>query len=131
LPAHLLILKDDIIELKSNEFESRKAVLDFSIQVPNSSGTPQDPRWGVLSFNISVNNATSFVNIVVKAGGVELQRYSLTNQPMHAIQEVVIPQGGNIKAGGNVIEFEITDTPTTETGIIRISDVVLWIVTVQ
>lgn len=70
MPTHLLMLKDDIIELKSNEFESRKAVLDFSIHVPNSSGTPQDPRWGVLSFNISVSNATSSVNIVVKAGGV-------------------------------------------------------------
>jgi phage baseplate assembly protein gpV len=85
---------------------------------------PQDPRWRVLSFNISVSNATSSVNIVVKAGGVELQRYSLTNQPIHVILETVIPQGGNIKAGGNVIEFKITDTPTTETDIIKISDVV-------
>lgn len=55
----------------------------------------------------------------------------MTNQPIHVIQEAVIPQGGNIKAGGNVIEFEITDTPTTETGIVKISDVVFWFDTVQ
>ena len=61
----------------------------------------------------------------MKAGGIEQKRYSFTNQPIHAIQEVIHGQEG-IKAGSNVIEFEIVDTPMTETGIIKISDVVLY-----
>ena len=67
----------------------------------------------------------SQVNLVVKAGGIELKRYSFTNQTIHAIQEVFYGQGG-LKAGRNMIEFEIVDTPMTETGVIKISDAVVY-----
>jgi hypothetical protein len=48
------------------------------------------------------------------------------NQPIHAIQEVLGTAQGGLKAGRNVIEFEIVDTPMTETGVIKISDAVVY-----
>jgi hypothetical protein len=84
---------------------------------------------GVLSFNISISNAASQVNLVVKAGGIELKRYSFTNQTIHATQEVLSNAQVGLKPGKNVIEFEIVDTPMTETGVIRISDAVVYYAT--
>jgi hypothetical protein len=41
------------------------------------------------------------------------------------MQEVFYGQE-SLKAGRNVIEFEIVDTPMTETGVIKISDAVVY-----
>lgn len=127
VPAYLSLISDEGFELKSNEFENRKAIFDYDLYTPNEPGTntPVQPWLGVLSFNISISNAASQVNLVVKAGGIELKRYSFTNQPIHAMQEVFYGQGG-LKAGRNVIEFEIVDTPMTETGVIKISDAIVY-----
>lgn len=127
MPVYLSLISDEGFELKSNEFENRKAIHSYDLYPPNEPGTntPMQPWMGVLSFNISISNAASHVNLVVKAEGIELKRYSFTNQTIHAIQEVFYGQGG-LKPGRNVIEFEIVDTPMTETGVIKISDAVVY-----
>ena len=127
MPVYLSLISDEGFELKSNEFENRKAILGYDLYPPNEPGTntPMQLWAGVLSFNISISNAASQVNLVVKAGGIELKRYSFTNQTIHAMQEVFYGQE-SLKAGRNVIEFEIVDTPMTETGVIKISDAVVY-----
>ena len=117
-------MKDLNLKVMSLRIERQFLTFTYILQMSQA----QIPRYslqGLLSFNVSISNAVSQVNVVVKAGGIEQKRYSFTNQPIHAIQEVIHGQEG-IKAGSNVIEFEIVDTPMTETGIIKISDVVLY-----
>ena len=81
----------------------------------------------MLGFNISVTNAIApLVNLSVKINGVEMQRYSFPNQPTNSIHEAFTGPV-NLNEPTNVIEFEIVDTPTTDTAVVKISDVIMWI----
>lgn len=116
----LLIIKDDELELQADNFQKRKASIDFVV-----SGGSTGPA--VLGFNVSVTNAISpHVNISVKINGVEMQRYSFPNQPTNSIHEAFTGPV-NLNEPTNIIEFEIVDTPTTDTAVVKISDVIKWI----
>jgi hypothetical protein len=73
---------DDVIELQCNEFEKRKVSLEFN------AGLFDSIQPGVLDFNISLTNAVHSVNAAMKINGVEIQRYSLSNQAPHSTHEV-------------------------------------------
>ena len=120
MPVSLVVIQDPPVELKSSIFEERKKSIDFNINAPGE--VAQGPA--VLAFNMSVTNSTSLVNLTVKLNALELQRYSLMNQPTSAVHEVfVVPTN---PSGISTIDFEIVDTPLTELGVVRISDVVIW-----
>jgi hypothetical protein len=119
LVVYFRVVKDDAIELQCNEFEKRKASLEFSAGLFDSN------QPGVLDFNISLTNAVHSVNAAMKINGVEIQRYSLSNQAPHSTHEV-FPQS-LLKQHGSTMEFEIIDTPMSETSVLKISDIVLWL----
>jgi hypothetical protein len=116
--ARFHVIQDDPIELKSNEFEKRKVSLEFPLPFDAVSD-------GILNFNISAENVQSVVNTVVIINSIEIKRYSFSNQSVHTLQEVLSPSS-NLHATGNRVEFEIIDTLLSETGILAISDIVLW-----
>ena len=66
----------------------------------------------------------SIVNTAVKINWVEIQRYPLSEQVTHSIHEVFSVE--ILKNGRNIIEFEIVDTPLSLSGLIKISDAVVW-----
>jgi hypothetical protein len=123
MPVNLIVIQDSPIELKSSIFEERKKSIDFNINTPGQ--VAQGPA--VLSFNMSVINSTSVVNITVKLNALELQRYSLKNQPTSAVHEAFTITTN--PSDNSTIDFEIVDTPLTEPGVVRISDVVIWATT--
>lgn len=126
MPVTLTVIQDSTVELKSNVFEERKKSIEY---VLNSEPGQVISGPAVLAFNLSVVNAVSFVNVTVKINALEMQRYPLTNQPTSTVHEVfMIPTN---PSGNNTIDFEIVDTPLTEVGLVRISDVVIWATTVS
>jgi hypothetical protein len=119
-PLILKVLQDDVVELHSDNFEQRRTSFQFT--APGVGGADS-----VMAFNISVRNANGSINVSIKANGVEMQRYSFSNQPTLSIHEA-FAGGINLRENAtNIIEFEIVDTPNEETGIVRISDVVMWL----
>ncbi len=121
MPLFLIAISDLPVELKSNVFEERRRGFEFfppgtSFQYP-----------GLLAFNISTANVTSTVNLSVKINGVEIQRLSFKNQPTCALNEVFQPSVNLTPGVINTMEFEIIDTPLTETSVIKISDIIMWI----
>jgi hypothetical protein len=118
MPLNLLALQDPPVELKSSVFEERRKDISFFLQ-PGFNG------WAALAFNMSVSNTTSLANLSYSINGVEIQRYSLKDQPTSAINEI-FPSWINLQAT-NTLSFEIVDTPLTEGAVVRISDVLLWV----
>lgn len=116
--ARFHVIQDDAVELKSNEFEKRKISLEFPLPFDNIGDA-------ILNFNISAANVQSIVNTVVIINTIEIKRYSFSNQSVHTLQEV-LSGSSNLKSTGNRVEFEIVDTPLSETGVLAISDIVLW-----
>src|SRR5215831_14281986 len=110
--ARFHVIQDDPIELKSNEFEKRKVSLEFPLPFDNVGDA-------ILNFNISAENVQSVVNTVVIINTIEIKRYSFSNQSVHTLQEV-LSASSNLHSTGNRVEFEIIDTPMSETGILAI-----------
>lgn len=130
MPANYLVIKDEAIQLKSNDFEARKVSLEFDFYFVANG-------LAILNFNVSASGITDgsaggatetpvplIVNTAVKINGVEIQRYALSEQITHSIHEVFSVD--ILKNGKNTIEYEIVDTPLSLAGLIKISDAVIW-----
>lgn len=130
MPANYVVIRDEAVQLQSNAFESRKVSLEFNFAFTATG-------LAILNFNVSASGIAdgtagggtgttipSIINTAVKINGIEIQRYPLSEQVTHSIHEVFSVE--ILKNGRNIIEFEIVDTPLSLSGLIKISDSVVW-----